>query len=162
MASSSRGAGGAFLARKSELAIARQDQVQFKDILIVEDETMDANRLRATLRTMFGYEVEIRRAATLGGALDCVIEKAPDIVFLDDQLKPKDNASETIPFLRRCNYGGPIIVVSGMLTQRRSAEMIKAGAVATIHKDKIDSGSIAEALEKVHAANAAKIAKAAE
>jgi DNA-binding NarL/FixJ family response regulator len=162
MASSPRGPGSTFLARKSELGIARQDHKAFKDVLIVEDENMDADRLRATLRTMFGYDLEVRRAVTLGSALDCVIEKKPDIIFLDDHLPPKDNASETIPFLRRCNYDGPIVVISGLLTQKRAAELIKAGAVTAMHKDKVDSGSIAEALVKVHAASAPKVAKAAE
>ncbi len=163
MASNPRGPGSQFLARKSELAIARQDKKTFTDILVVEDDNMDADRMRATLRAMFGYQLEVRRAVTLGSALDCVIEKKPDLIFLDDHLPPKDNASDTIPFLRRCNYDGPIVVVSGLLTQKRAAELVKAGAVTAIHKDKVDSGSIAEALVKVHAAaDASKLPKAAE
>jgi CheY-like chemotaxis protein len=151
MPNQGRKTGGAFLARKSELAIQRQDKPKFTDILVVEDNAMEAERLHATLRSMFGYEVSLRRAATLGSALDCVIEKQPDLIFLDDQLKPKDTASDTIPFLRRCKYEGPIILVSGLLTQRRAAEMVKLGAVVAIHKDNLDSSSIEEALVKVYA-----------
>ena len=141
--------GGEHLARKSELAIARQGKPPFKDILVVEDESFDADRLRGTLNTMFNYKSEIRHARTLGLALDCVIERKPDIVFLDDQLKPSDNAMHTIPFLRRCGYDGPIVVVSSVLTRPRMAQLIKAGAVVAIHKDDLDSGSIGEALKTV-------------
>ena len=78
---------------------------------------------------MFGYDISIRVAETLAKAMDSVIARRPDLIFLDDQLKPRDTASDTIPFLRRCNYEGPIIVVSGLLSRRRGAEMVTAGAV---------------------------------
>ncbi len=142
--------GGAFLARKSELAIKRQGKPRPSDILIIEDNVIDAERLTATLRSMFGYDLQIRTASTLAQALDSVIERRPDLIFLDDHLKPRDTAADTIPFLRRCNYEGPIIVVSGVLNRRRSAEMANAGAIAAIHKDGLDSGSIEEALAKVY------------
>jgi DNA-binding NarL/FixJ family response regulator len=152
--------GGKHLSKKSALAKARADLPKYADILIVEDDQLDADRLRGTLRSMFGYDVNVRRATTLGNALDCVIEKKPDIVFLDDHLKPKDNASETIPFLRRCNYEGPIIIVSGMLNQRRAAELVQAGAIVAIHKDNLDSSAIEEAILKVHAVHQKLLAKA--
>lgn len=142
--------GGAFLERKSALAIARQSRPRFNDILIVEDTKLDADRLKATLHSIFGYEIVTRHAATLGSALDRVIEQKPDLIFLDDHLKPNDNAAHTIPFLRRCHYDGPIIVVSGILDRKRAAILIKAGAAVAIHKDALDSGSIAEALAKIH------------
>ena len=142
--------GGEFLERKSAMAIARQGRPRFNDILIVEDEKLDADRLKATLHSMFGYEIVTRHAATLGSALDRVIERQPDLIFLDDHLKPNDNAAHTIPFLRRCNYAGPIIVVSGLLDRKRAATLIQAGAAVNIHKDNLDSGSIAEALAKIY------------
>ena len=141
--------GGAFLERKSALAIARQSRPRYTNILIVEDAKLDADRLKATLHSIFGYEITTRHAATLGSSLDRVIEKQPDLIFLDDHLKPNDNAAHTIPFLRRCNYAGPIIVVSGLLDRKRSAILIQAGAAVAIHKDSLDSGSIAEALAKI-------------
>ena len=141
--------GGAFLAHKSDLTRSRHNSSRFDDILIVEDENFDADRLRATLHIMFGYDIKVRRAKTLGSALDCVIERQPAIVFLDDILKPSDTASQTIPFLRRCGYEGPIVVISGQVTRQRKAELGNAGAVDVIHKDDLDSVRIAEALERV-------------
>jgi DNA-binding NarL/FixJ family response regulator len=142
--------GGATLARKSELAIARSSKAAFSDILIVEDNVKEADRLKSTLNTIFNYKSEIRHAKTLGAALDCVIARKPDLIFLDDLLKPSDDATETIPFLRRCGYSGPIVVVSSVLTRPRRALLINATAVECIHKDDLDGTSVEEALALVY------------
>jgi len=159
MSSAGSGAGGDHLARRSELSASRAGMPELKDVLIVEDETFDAERLRATLRVIFGYALDIRRATTLGSALDSVIEKKPDLLFLDDYLKPSDTASETIPFLRRAGYEGPIVVVSGQVDKQRRAELIAAGARDTIHKDHLDSVRVAEALVRVFKSQSARPAK---
>lgn len=148
MNSGGSGSGGDFLARKSDATKVRQSLSRLQDVLIVEDETFDADRLRATLHVMLGYDLDIRRAATLGSALDCVIARRPEMVFLDDYLKPSDNASQTIPFLRRAGYDGPIIVVSGQVDRQRRAQLMAAGAADVIHKDELDSVRVAEALAR--------------
>lgn len=150
MASQPPKSGGAHLTRKSELAIARQSKPAFHDILIVEDNEKEANRLQSTLNTIFNYKSEVRIAKTLGLALDAVIARKPDIIFLDDLLKPNDDASQTIPFLRRCHYEGPIVVVSSVLTRPRKAQLINAGAIACVHKDDLDGSSIEETLATVY------------
>lgn len=149
MASSSSGSGGDFLAKKSEVMRTRGDIPQLKDVLVVEDENLDADRMFATLRVMFGYEVNVRRAATLAAAVDSVLQRKPEMVFLDDILKPSDDASQTIPFLRRAGYEGPIVVVSGQATRQRRMVLIAAGANDVIHKDDVDSVRLTEALQRV-------------
>lgn len=128
---------------------ARQGLPQLANILIIEDETFDAERLSATLRVMFGYELLVRRAATLASALDRIIEQKPEIIFLDDVLKPSDDASQSIPYIRRAGYEGPIVVVSGQVTRTRRATLLAAGATDVIHKDDVDSVRLAEALVRV-------------
>jgi len=141
--------GGNFLAKKADVTKTRMGRPSLTDILVVEDENFDADRLRATLHIMLGYEIRVRRAKTLGGALDAVIERQPEVIFLDDYLKPNDNATHTIPFLRGCGYLGPIIVVSGEVDRQRRGVLIKAGAVDVIHKDDLDSVRIAEAMARM-------------
>lgn len=148
----SSGSGGEFLAKKSELMRARQNIPDLTDVLIVEDEAIDADRMLATLRVMFGYEVTVRRATTLGSAVDLVVERHPQIVFLDDILKPSDTAVHTIPYLRRAGYTGPIVVVSGQVTRKRRMELAAAGATDVIHKDDVDSVRLTEALQKLYEA----------
>lgn len=149
MAASSTKSGGDFLAKRSGVTKSRSDLPKLKDILIVDDETFDADRLKATLHLMFGYDLDIRRAATLGRALDEVIARMPEVIFLDDVLKPNDNASQTLPFLRRAGYAGPVIVVSGQVTRQRRTLLLDAGANDVIHKDDVDSVRVAEALHRV-------------
>lgn len=153
MSSSSTGSGGDFLAKKSEMMRTRQGLPALKDVLIVEDELLDADRMFATLRVMFGYDLEVRRAGTLAAALDAVLSRKPEIVFLDDILKPSDDASQTIPFLRRAGYEGPIVVVSGQATRTRRTVLLTAGANDVIHKDDVDSVRLTEALQRVYDPN---------
>ena len=161
MAPSSSGSGGEFLAKKSDITRLRKGLPDLRDVLIVEDETMDADRLKATLRVMFGYDVDLRRAATLARALDCIIARKPEIIFLDDVLKPSDNATQTIPYLRRAEYTGPIVVVSGQVTKNRRNDLLAAGATDVIHKDDVDSVRLAEALLRVFSAQDPKTAHTA-
>jgi DNA-binding NarL/FixJ family response regulator len=148
MASGTSETGGDFLTRKSDATKVRQGLPHVSDVLIVEDKAFDADRLKATLHVMLGYDLTIRHAATLGSGLDAVIARKPSIVFLDDYLEPNDNASETIPYLRRAGYEGPIVVVSGELDRQRRVILMTAGASDVIHKDDLDSVRVAEALAR--------------
>ena len=153
-------AGADHLERRSDVTKLRRDSSDLKDFLIVEDENFDADRLRATLHIMFGYEISVRRAATLGNAIDGVIERKPDVLFLDDVLPPNENAMQTIPFLRKAGYEGPIIIVSGRADRVRSAQLKVAGAIDAIHKDNMDSVRLGEALSRVR--QAVQVEKAAK
>ena len=144
------GSGGDYLSKKSDIVNLSKQLPKLSNILIIEDETFDADRLRATLRVILGYDFTVRRAATLSAALEAVMTKQPELVFLDDVLKPSDTASHTIPFLRRAKYDGPIVVVSGQVTRNRRAELIGLGATDVIHKDDVDSVRLAEALARVY------------
>jgi CheY-like chemotaxis protein len=141
--------GGSHLAKKSELVGARAKLARLRDILVIEDESLDAERLTATLRVLLGYETEIRWAPTLGDAIDRVIEQKPCVVFLDDILKPSANASQAIPLLRSAGFSGPIIVVSGQVTHSRRSGLFADGASDVIHKDDIDSVRVGEALARL-------------
>lgn len=151
MASKPSGSGGDFLEKKSGVVRARASLRALKDVVVVDDENLDTDRMFATLRVMFGYDVGVRRAATVEAALGLVMAHKPDIVFLDDILKPSDDAAQTIPYLRRTGYDGPIIVVSGQVTRTRRTVLLAAGATDVIHKDDVDSVRLAEALQRIFA-----------
>jgi DNA-binding NarL/FixJ family response regulator len=138
--------GGSHLAKKSELVRARAKLRALTDVLVVEDEALDAERLTATLRVIFGYELRIHLASTVGDAVDRVIESKPSLVFLDDILKPSTNALQTIPLMRGAGYTGPIIVISGQVTHSRRSRLLANGASDVIHKDDVDSVRVAEAI----------------
>lgn len=141
--------GGDFLERKSSVNKQRTALPKLHDVLVVDDSAIDAKRLTATLRVVLGYEIQVRCAATIATALDCVIERQPDLIFLDDVLKPSDSATETIPYLRHAKYVGPIIVISGEVTRARRVQLRACGATEVIHKDDVDSVRLTEAIVHV-------------
>lgn len=144
---SSNVSGAEFLTKKSELNRARDEAASFTDVVVVDDETIDCDRMLATLRVMYGYAVEVRRAASLDEAIKCVMDKRPDLVLLDDILKPSDDATHTIPLLRRAGFDGPIVVISGQVTRTRRPVLLAAGASDVIHKDDVDSVKLLETLQ---------------
>jgi CheY-like chemotaxis protein len=146
-----RAIGSSHLTKRSDLANSRARHELPHDILIVDDEALDAERLTATLRVLYGYQVSIRWACSIGDALDGLAEKQPCLTFLDDILKPSADAFLSIPELRRAGYEGPIIVVSGAVTQSRRTRLIAGGATDVIHKDDVDSVRVAEAVDRARA-----------
>lgn len=153
LAKKDRTTGSGHLTKRSDLASARSKQEQPVEILIVDDDPLDADRLTATLHVLFGYQVQIRWARSLGDALKSLAEHPPTITFLDDILKPSDDAFLSIPELRRAGYDGPIIVVSGAVTQSRRSRLIAGGASDVIHKDDVDSVRLAEAVNRARASD---------
>ena len=141
-----QGDGSHILAQRHETTLGTQTLPDIHDVLVIEDNEIDSDRLLATLRLLLGRDLKLRSAETLASALDSVLAAQPDVVFLDDYLKPNDTALETIPFLRRAGYEGHIVVVSGELDRKRRLKLIQAGASEAIHKDEVDSAKVAAAL----------------
>lgn len=154
MSKTTAGSGGDFLTKKSEVISLRQKLPDLSNVLVIEDEDFDADRLCATLRVIFGYDLNLRHANSLTKALDMVLQQKPELIFLDDVLKPSDNAAQSIPFLRRADYDGPIVIVSGQVTSKRAFDLKDIGAIDVIHKDDVDSVRLGEALIRVFGKNA--------
>ena len=140
------------LQARSRIALAMKHVPRFKNILIIEDEPRDSDRLASTLRTIFGYDIEIRQCRTLGTALDAVVTNQPDLIFLDDRLGSIDKAEKSVPFLRTARCAAMIIVVSGQVDRRRRADMLLLGVGGVIDKDELDSTSICNTLIEAHKA----------
>jgi len=141
--------GGEFLVRRSDVTQAKAVLPEFNDVVMVEDQSFDARRLIATLHLVLGRTTNIRVASSLDKAVDEVLKSPPDMMFLDDYLKPNDSALDTIPLVRRAGYTGPIIVLSGEWDRERGIELRKAGASESMHKDNINSVDLGEMLLRV-------------
>jgi DNA-binding NarL/FixJ family response regulator len=142
MNSNSKGTGADYLVEKSDLAHASKSLPRINDVVVIEDERLDSDRMLATLRTLLGYQVEVRRARTLNIGIDLLLAKQPDLVLLDDYMGPTDRADDALPLIRRTGYEGPVVVVSGALDRKRRNELMKLGVAEAINKDDLDSGSI--------------------
>lgn len=144
------------LTKRSSLATSRAHQELPSEVLIIEDKAADAERLTATLRVLFGYQVLIRSAGSLADALGALRRKMPSLAFLGDLRNPAAEPLLTIPELRRAGFDGAIIVVSGSVTPAHRTRLIAAGACDVIHKDDLNSVRVAEALDCARAAERAK------
>lgn len=131
---------------RSELAKQVRALPRLDDFLIIDDEIADAKWLVSSLKLVCGHDIEIRHVRSLGTALDALKAALPQLLFLDDRISPVDTATNTIPFIRRAGYSGPIVVISGSMTRPRAAELIRQGAAAIVHKDDIESARVAEIL----------------
>jgi len=118
MAPRSNSCGSSFLARRSNLVKARaENKGPPPNVLIIDHDNIDAARLIATLRILFGYDHEIRCTPTLGDAVHRVNERAPDNVFLTEALKPSSDTSQAVTLLRGAGLSGPIIIIGGHMTR---------------------------------------------
>ncbi len=140
------------LMQRSRIAQLMKTIPQFRNILIIEDDQRDSDRLASTLRSIFGYEIKLRQCPTLGTALDAVLEDQPDLVFLDDRMGPVDKAEKSVPFLRTARCTATIIIVSGYVDRRRRADIMKLGVNEVIDKDELDGLTICQTLVKSQAA----------
>ncbi len=141
--------GSEYLERQSALAKARGARPRITDVLVIEDNDRDTQSISAKLRKVFGQEVGVRHAQTLNSMLDRVLERKPEIVFLDHLLKPDDTAPKSIKYLRDFGYGGPIVVVSSVMTPHLAADLRRLGAIEALHKDALNGGRIAEVVDLI-------------
>jgi PAS domain S-box-containing protein len=104
-------------------------------VLLLEDAPADAELIERTLRQS-GFVITTQRVETketFSGALD---EFAPDIVLADFKLPTFDGLSAVT--LAHHKYPDlPIIVVTGALGDETAVELIKAGAVDYVLKDRL-------------------------
>jgi hypothetical protein len=111
-----------------------------KTILIVQKKGMGP-QLAEILR-MLRPDATVLELTGLGSTIDAVIDGPPILILLGGAIDRQTSAEMCLPFLQRVGYLGPVIVVSSALDLRRSAELLKLGASATIHRDQVDMPSL--------------------
>jgi CheY-like chemotaxis protein len=141
--------GRAFLARRSWLIKNSGTSVPISDAVIVDDSTMDADRLATSLRMVLGRDTSIRFSKTVEDMVTLLRAGHPDILMLDDNLNHIQKAETTIARARACGYHGPVIILSGLLTRQRVIQLSRLGPVDIIHKDDLDSTRLREAMLKL-------------
>lgn len=144
----SRGAhfGRDYLKELSRLATARRANPAFSDLAIISGDERRTRLLSAVIRSLLGYDARVRTARTLGLGLDLIITDPPQLILLDDQLPPQDNAQSVIPILRRCGFKGSIIALAASTALGIERELSAAGADAVIDRDELSTVRLAEAL----------------
>ena len=133
------------LVGKSRLAQAMRNAPRPQDILIIDDIVVQSTRLAAMVRGVFGFETKVRVANSLQAGLQAVLASMPDLILLDDVLRPTDTAMSSLPKLRQAGCTGCMVVISAEVETRRSAELIKLGAVDVVHRDDLNGARISQA-----------------
>ena len=82
--SADSGDGGDFLVRRNDATLAKASLPKLMNVLIVEDEGVEARRITAMLRFVLGRDVTLPLAPSLDRAIDEIVWSLPDAVLLDD------------------------------------------------------------------------------
>ena len=138
-----------YLARRSWLIKNAHTAAMPTDIIVVDDNTRDIDRMASALRLMFGRDISIRIGKTLAAMNVLLREKQPDLLIVDDNLNHGLRAEATLAAAASHRFHGPIFIVTGMLTRQRMVELKKLGAIDVIHKDDLDSTRLREAVLKI-------------
>jgi hypothetical protein len=144
-----RGKGRELAVRKSELARTMQRLEWIKSIFVIDDNARDSQHITAILHLLLGRTITARVFRSVPAALMDLKEGQPDILFLDDWLPPTDRAESSLRSLRRQGLVAPVIIMSGMLTIERRKALMGLDILGIIHKDDVDSFSVAQILTKL-------------
>lgn len=104
-------------------------------VLILEDVPTDAELMQRALRHD-GMAVTAKRVDTEPDFTAALAEFSPDIVLADFKLPTYDGLS-AVTFVRSKYPGLPVIVVTGALRDETAIELMKAGAVDYVLKDRL-------------------------
>lgn len=140
--------GALYLLRRNEAVRHRPRLPADAEVLIIEGSPQGPGVLSAVLHLMLGYEARIKQASSFGTALDRLVERKPDLIFLADQVPPSTAAIDGLPILRRCGYLGPMIVIASQPDKWHERALIEAGAADVLERDQIDTVRLSEALAR--------------
>jgi DNA-binding NarL/FixJ family response regulator len=138
-----------YLTKRSALAKRLAETSYFKHFTLIDDTQLDADVLASGLRKILGRDIVVDTARNLHVLHKLWATGKPDVVFLDDRLGHMGSAANNLPALRRMGFDGPIVVLSGLMTRDRRAEMCQLGAIEALHKDDLDTTRLIELLLQI-------------
>jgi DNA-binding NtrC family response regulator len=141
--------GREYLETRSRLAKRLADSAPFQCIQIIDDAALDGNVLAGLLRKALGHDVRLLTSRGLATVREQWADGLPDLVFLDDRLGPAGSANIHLPQVRRMGFSGPIVVMSGLMTRERRAEVVRLGAFDGMHKDDLVGAAVLELLVRL-------------
>jgi PAS domain S-box-containing protein len=109
---------------------------QHLQILMLEDDPLDAELIKAQLNHLDEYECKVVWVTDKFGFLREIANREPDIVLSDFNL-PQYSGLDALSDLKAHNLLVPFIFVTGALSEEIAAETIKAGAWDYVVKDRL-------------------------
>ena len=113
------------------------DDREVWDILLVEDNLIDAQLIRTLLRRVTASYYRITHVRTLNDAVLSAEEVTPDLILADLNL-PDSRGTETVASLQTSYPDIPLVIVSAWEDEAVSLKSVKAGAQDYLVKGHID------------------------
>ena len=97
------------------------------EVLLVEDNPQEAEIVRLYLAKRYTQKYTIRHVRSIGGALNDLAGKRPDIILLDLHL-PDTKGLDGFKHLAGAAPGVPIVILTNCNEERTAASAVRAGA----------------------------------
>jgi diguanylate cyclase (GGDEF)-like protein len=118
-----------------------QEEHEVREVLLVEDNRIDAQLIRRLLRRVSSSYYRITHVRTLNDAVLSADELAPDVILADLNL-PDSRGTDTVASLQTAYPDIPLIIVSAWEDEAVSLGSVKAGAQDYLVKGHIDGANL--------------------
>ncbi|HSN81936.1 MAG TPA: EAL domain-containing protein [Polyangiales bacterium] len=117
------------------------EEHEIREVLLVEDNLIDAQLMRRLLRRATGAYYRITHVRTLNDAVLSAEELSPDVILADLNL-PDSRGTETVASLQTSYPEVPLVIVSSWEDEAISLRSVKAGAQDYLVKGHIDAANL--------------------
>ena len=114
---------------------------ELRDVLLVEDNLIDAQLIRRLLRRVSSSYYRITHVRTLNDAVLSAEELTPDVILADLNL-PDSRGTDTVASLQTSYPDIPLVIVSSWEDEAISLRSVKAGAQDYLVKGHIDGANL--------------------
>ncbi|MDH3655720.1 MAG: EAL domain-containing protein [Myxococcales bacterium] len=118
-----------------------QEEHEVREVLLVEDNRIDAQLIRRLLRRVSSSYYRITHVRTLNDAVLSADELAPNVILADLNL-PDSRGTDTVASLQTAYPDIPLIIVSAWEDEAVSLRSVKAGAQDYLVKGHIDGANL--------------------
>ena len=118
-----------------------EEEHEVRDVLLVEDNLIDAQLIRRLLRRVSSSYYRITHVRTLNDAVLSAEELTPDVILADLNL-PDSRGTETVASLQTSYPDIPLVIVSSWEDEAISLRSVKAGAQDYLVKGHIDGANL--------------------
>lgn len=118
-----------------------EEEHDVREVLLVEDNLIDAQLVRRLLRRVSGSYYRITHVRTLNDAILSAEEVTPDVILADLNL-PDSRGTQTVTSLQTSYPNVPLVIVSAWEDEAISLRSVKAGAQDYLVKGHIDGSNL--------------------
>jgi pilus assembly protein CpaE len=120
-------------------------QIKLTNVLLVEDNAVNARVVQAMLATVESHQFQISIADTLLAALDLLVHSTFDVAIVDLTLTDSQGL-ETFLTIKRHAPGIPVIILTGMDDEAMALAGVQQGAQDYLVKGKLTKDALVRAL----------------